>query len=117
MLLIQKLQEPAQCFAYRQLLAYHNPRTLTTGFDPAVVQLNEMANVERHYAAAFPRCELELLIIGFSQATMFTRGDGIVAALAKRFREYKMHILIEENPKCHAALAASDAPTFTRRLQ
>ena len=71
--------------------------------NPAVVQADKVADVERDEAAIFFRGEIQLGFIGQAEPLFFERVNGVVTAFAKGGGQGRVDIFVKEEPQFHSS--------------
>lgn len=71
--------------------------------NPAVVQADKVADVERDKAAIFFRGEIQLGFVGQAEPLFFDRVNGIVTAFAQGGGQSRVDIFVKEEPQFHSS--------------
>lgn len=66
--------------------------------NPAIVQTDKIANIERDQTAIFFRGEIQLGFIGQAKPLFFKRENRIMTTFAKGNGQSRMDVLVEEEP-------------------
>lgn len=83
------------------MFGHNDARVFPACVNPAVVQADKVADVERDQAAIFFRGEIQLGFIGQAKPLFFQRVNGIVTALAKGGGQSRVDIFVKEEPQFH----------------